>query len=269
MHGLPLALCLLLATSLLGAAPAPAPQVKGQRPSVKQPVAAKTQPMVLEAKQNARVLRQSLKHAPGNREAAVLLERRLSSEQEQALDRVARIWKAELERAYKQRKSVKSDARLRQRLQPHISAVGTRDVAALSTAALERTAQMIEDDVDNAANKVAQNNEAAAVLREEIAMLRDEVLDWPDDGSTREITYRELIAPDLVTVEKTEVMTKEQAKALIAKMESQLATLADTSQQDMMKLQDAMNKQAQLMQMMSNLMKMFHDTASAIVRNLK
>ena len=33
--------------------------------------------------------------------------------------------------------------------------------------------------------------------------------------------------------------------------------------------QDAMNKQAQLMQMMSNIMKMYHDTAMAIIRNMK
>ncbi len=43
----------------------------------------------------------------------------------------------------------------------------------------------------------------------------------------------------------------------------------DMSQMDMIELQEVMNKQAQLMQMMSNLQKMMNDTAMAIIRNLK
>jgi hypothetical protein len=49
----------------------------------------------------------------------------------------------------------------------------------------------------------------------------------------------------------------------------ELQGMSDMSQLDMMKLQDAMNKQAQLMQMMSNIMKMMHDTQMAIIRNIK
>ncbi len=49
----------------------------------------------------------------------------------------------------------------------------------------------------------------------------------------------------------------------------ELQGMSDMSQLDMLKLQDAMNKQAQLMQMMSNLMKMMHDTQMAIIRNIK
>lgn len=45
--------------------------------------------------------------------------------------------------------------------------------------------------------------------------------------------------------------------------------MGDMNQMDMLKLQEAMNKQAQLMQMMSNIQKMFNDTAMAIIRNLK
>jgi hypothetical protein len=43
----------------------------------------------------------------------------------------------------------------------------------------------------------------------------------------------------------------------------------DKNQMDMLMLQDAMNKQQQLMQIMSNIQKMMHDTALAIIRNLK
>jgi len=46
-------------------------------------------------------------------------------------------------------------------------------------------------------------------------------------------------------------------------------TLSDMSQLDMIDLQDAMQKEAQLMQMMSNMLKMMHDTSMAIIRNMK
>lgn len=49
----------------------------------------------------------------------------------------------------------------------------------------------------------------------------------------------------------------------------ELQGMSDMSQLDMMKLQNAMNMQAQLMQMMSNIMKMMHDTQIAIIRNIK
>ena len=38
---------------------------------------------------------------------------------------------------------------------------------------------------------------------------------------------------------------------------------------ELLALQDAMNKQAQLMQMMSNIMKSHHDTEKAIIKNMK
>lgn len=43
----------------------------------------------------------------------------------------------------------------------------------------------------------------------------------------------------------------------------------DLSQMDQMNLQDAMNKQQQIMQTLSNLLKANHDTATAIINNLK
>jgi len=49
----------------------------------------------------------------------------------------------------------------------------------------------------------------------------------------------------------------------------ELQGLADMSQLDMMDLQDAMNKEAQLMQMLSNMLKIMHDTQMAIIRNIK
>ena len=51
--------------------------------------------------------------------------------------------------------------------------------------------------------------------------------------------------------------------------QSGFSDISDDKQMDMLNLQDAMNKQAQLMQMMSNIQKMMNDTIMAIIRNLK
>jgi hypothetical protein len=45
--------------------------------------------------------------------------------------------------------------------------------------------------------------------------------------------------------------------------------MGDMSQMDQMALQDAMNKQAAVMQTISSIMKMQHDTLKAIIQNLK
>lgn len=52
-------------------------------------------------------------------------------------------------------------------------------------------------------------------------------------------------------------------------VENQMQTMADMSQQLSLQLQDAMNKQQQAMQTMSNIMKAQHDTLASIIRNLK
>ena len=75
-------------------------------------------------------------------------------------------------------------------------------------------------------------NEAKGTVREEMSALGDELSDWPDDGSTREITYIEVTKNADGTysyVEKTEVMTKEQAEALLDKMDQMLGTISDGS----------------------------------------
>lgn len=130
----------------------------------------------------------------------------------------------------------------------------------------------IQADLNQIAAKVATSNHIKAILREEITMLKDILADWPDDGSVREIIYRSCIKLSddrYEIVEKTEVISKEQAEALIKKMEDQLNTLSEMNQMDMLELQNAMNKQQQLMQTMSNIMKTMHDTAKAIIENMR
>jgi hypothetical protein len=56
---------------------------------------------------------------------------------------------------------------------------------------------------------------------------------------------------------------------IINELEDDLQTIGDDAQLAMLDLQNALNRQAQLMQMMSNICKMMHDTAMAIIRNMR
>jgi hypothetical protein len=126
--------------------------------------------------------------------------------------------------------------------------------------------------VAETARKVSNINEVKSRIRESIASLRTVVEQWPADQTEQEVAYEtvEPLADDSYeVVDKNEMMTKEAIVALIAELETLYAQLTSEQQSASLELQDAMNKQAQLMQMMSNLVKMMHDTAMAIIRNMK
>jgi len=128
---------------------------------------------------------------------------------------------------------------------------------------------------------------AETTLREESQMLGEQIDKWPNDGSKQEVTWREMKLDangnpvkdekgNYVFEEKTAVMTKEEATALkgkvdgtIEKFDQKLQTLTDMNQMDMLNLQEAMNKQSQLMNLLTNLSKQMHEIAMSILRNLK
>lgn len=56
---------------------------------------------------------------------------------------------------------------------------------------------------------------------------------------------------------------------LRSEIEQSQKTVSDMSQMDMMDLQNAMQREAQLMQMLSNMQKMMHDTSMSIIRKIK
>ena len=120
--------------------------------------------------------------------------------------------------------------------------------------------------------KLAANNHIKEILREEITALKDIIYDWSGEIIVREVTYRsyiQLADGSYEIVEKTSVMSQEQVIALIEEMEVMLASLGEDSEELMLRLQDAMNEQARVMQILSNIMKNMHDTAKAIIQNLK
>ncbi|MFW9941602.1 MAG: hypothetical protein ACFFFT_11220 [Candidatus Thorarchaeota archaeon] len=74
-------------------------------------------------------------------------------------------------------------------------------------------------------------------------------------------------------IQMAEVMQKceniEKIKEEMAKLEEQLNTLDEMTQMDLLKLQQAMEKQQQYLQMIASVMKSMHDTAKSIIQNLR
>ena len=147
-----------------------------------------------------------------------------------------------------------------------------KDEETLVTQTMLAIDQGNRENLHEIANKIQRNASLKAQLREEISMLRDELAEWPNNDETRTLTYLKLVQQadgSYKMIEVTQTVTKSQVESLLEQMTMQLETISDMTQMDMLNLQDAMNKQAQLMQMMSNIMKMFHDTAKSIIQNLR
>ncbi len=146
-----------------------------------------------------------------------------------------------------------------------------KDPEALVTQTLLAAMDGMQGDLHAIASKLQNKNDVKAGIREEIAMLEGELSDWPD-GEIRTLTYRALaIQRDgrVALTERTQTLTKEEALGLLEKMRTQLDRISGMGEADMLALQDAMNQQARLMQLMSNLMKTWHDMAKAIIRNMR
>ncbi|MGD8240901.1 MAG: hypothetical protein PVH68_20285 [Armatimonadota bacterium] len=76
-------------------------------------------------------------------------------------------------------------------------------------------------------------------------------------------------APPRLTFRTKRLSSETQVAAEIAAYEKQLQTQTDMSQMMMLQLQQTMQKRQQAFQMLSNLMKNMHDTAKAIIQNMR
>jgi hypothetical protein len=71
------------------------------------------------------------------------------------------------------------------------------------------------------------------------------------------------------TASDTAITNKEQLRAYIQNLESQLNTVGEDAQLANMDLQNIMQKQQQLLQTMSSLSRVMHDAAMGVIRNLQ
>lgn len=150
--------------------------------------------------------------------------------------------------------------------------LGTGDVDMLACDSMLAAYAGCNDDLMVLANKCSNTTEIKKEIREDISMLQDELSDWPEGQDKMEITYNEYSQNADGTFSSKEVtkeMTKEDVNNLIDSLNSTKDTLSEMNQMDMLNLQNAMNNQSQLMQTVSNIMKVMHDTAKSIIQNLR
>lgn len=109
------------------------------------------------------------------------------------------------------------------------------DVESLIQLTMYMSYQQTQDELNELAARVKRLNEKKVKLRAQIEQAREQR--WP--------------------------------ASQIAAMETELATLSDLTQMALFELQEKQQEQQQIMQTFANILKMFHDTAMAIIRNLK
>lgn len=127
---------------------------------------------------------------------------------------------------------------------------------------LQKQYAVAEAEVFDTAQQIQENLDAKKQLREDIAELRDIITNdsWP-----AKFLYHDENGNEVAVV----LSSSDEAKALLEKLEQSLQTLSDISQMLQLELQDAMNKQQQAMQILSNIMKNQHDTLKAIIQNMR
>lgn len=127
---------------------------------------------------------------------------------------------------------------------------------------LQKRYAVAENEVFDIAQQIQENLDAKKQLRADIAELRDIITNdsWP-----AKFSYHDENGNEVAVV----LSTLDEAKALLEKLEQSLQTLSDISQMMQLELQDAMNKQQQAMQILSNIMKNQHDTLKAIIQNMR
>ncbi len=79
----------------------------------------------------------------------------------------------------------------------------------------------------------------------------------------------ETIAFGTFTLETKIVQSTQELNAVLAELDEELETMSDLGQELNLELQDATQKQAQSLQTISNLSKIFHDMAMSIIQNLR
>jgi len=133
---------------------------------------------------------------------------------------------------------------------------GSTNVNAMYVSVLRQGHIQNQKDLNDLAIKLKNNLNRKKELREEIVEVRNLIALAPNDSEW--------------TIEYQNVWyTKVQLVAYLEDLESKLQSLSDMSQLLQLDLQDAMNKQAQAMQVLSAILKSQHDTLKAIIGNLR
>ncbi len=126
----------------------------------------------------------------------------------------------------------------------------------------------------DAAKKRVQNN---SLLRQQVSNeINSAKLNLSEVGKTKEPkfmarkTFRQgLNGKDTLIISQTgQISTQDELSGYIHNLEQQLNSIGDDAQLANIDLQNALQKQQQLIQMLSNVSKMLNDTAMAVIRKI-
>lgn len=130
------------------------------------------------------------------------------------------------------------------------------------------------------ASKVKFFNELKKSIREELTNAREALSSQAGGEETDPLSYEkkafstdytgtgESGQPEIKTSSDGTTTTKKELETYIENLEEQLNSVGDDAQLANVDLQNMLQKQQQTMQMMSNISKMLHDTAMAVIRKI-
>ena len=155
------------------------------------------------------------------------------------------------------------------------------DVLALVQLVLRESYLEATENLRLYAEKVRFYNQLKRQMREELSRAREHLANYPEASPLDEIDplgkvrFTSSLTEDehgcvrVQTIDVGEAMTVKELECYIERLELELATVGDDSQLANVDLQNMLQKQQQALQMMSNISKMSHETAMAVIRNIK
>jgi len=112
------------------------------------------------------------------------------------------------------------------------------------------------------------SRELHSAIRRYIAELKDALLKFPGASGAKVTVPLKTVVNGQLASSGSKPMTRSELQSHIANMGQESAKAADKSKTDLQNLQNAMQKEAQLLQLLSTVSKMMHDTCMAIIRDV-
>lgn len=154
------------------------------------------------------------------------------------------------------------------------------DVNALVQFVLRESYLETNKDLQFYAQKVRFYNDLKKMIRDELTTAREELAKYAGADATTAVGYTQKDFTDTPVLDAQgnpvprpptnggSVGTKEGLETYIKNLEEKLNSVGDDAQLANVDLQNMLQKQQQTLQMMSNISKMLHDTALAIIRKI-
>ena len=153
------------------------------------------------------------------------------------------------------------------------------DVNALIQSVLRQSYLETNRDLQFYAEKVRYFNELKRAIRDHLSSIREQYSDWAryNGGATnhsRSYAVQDLIIPSAtslplnITYVNRTLRSRAEWEVYIEGWEGRLNTIGDDAQLANIDLQNMLQKQQQAIQLMSNVSKMLHDTAMAVIRKI-